>query len=307
MKFTIAIPAYKGKYLFEAIESCLNQTYRDFELIIVDDASPENLISIVNKFNDSRIKYYFNEFNSGAKEVVDNWNKCLSYASADYIICMGDDDRLRPDCLQEYCQLISKYPSVNIFHGRTIKIDDKGEIISLTSERMELENIYTFIWRRLQGRSQYIGDVCIKTDILRQNGGYYKMPFAWGSDDLTAFIACGLHGVANTYNPVFEYRISNLTISKTGNEKEKMLSILKVFDWISSFLDKNPPTNYADIMVVNEIRDNWKYFLELKQKGTLKPAFKRSRLEIIRWAIIRKKYELSMKTIVKTAFSIYFH
>ena len=82
--FTIAIPAYKSKFLGEAIKSCLSQTYSNFELLIVDDASPEVLKSVVDRFHDDRIRFYRNEKNCGAVDVVDNWNICLSYAKGDY-------------------------------------------------------------------------------------------------------------------------------------------------------------------------------------------------------------------------------
>ena len=72
--FTIAIPAYKSKFLGEAIESCLSQTYSNFEVVIVDDASPEDLKSVVDRFHDDRIRFYRNEKNCGAVDVVDNWN-----------------------------------------------------------------------------------------------------------------------------------------------------------------------------------------------------------------------------------------
>lgn len=95
MKFSITIPTYKSRYLKEAIESVVSQTYTDWELIIVDDCSPEDLPSIVQPFlTDSRIRFYRNEKNCGAVNVVDNWNICLGYCTGDYVICMGDDDRL---------------------------------------------------------------------------------------------------------------------------------------------------------------------------------------------------------------------
>lgn len=65
MKFSITIPAYKQKYLYEAIESCLVQSYKDFELIVVDDASPEDLKSIVDMFSDPRLRYL------GIKRIVE--------------------------------------------------------------------------------------------------------------------------------------------------------------------------------------------------------------------------------------------
>lgn len=59
---SIGIPAYKATYLKEAIDSVLNQTYTKFELIIVNDKSPENIEEIISTYNDKRIRYYL-EFN----------------------------------------------------------------------------------------------------------------------------------------------------------------------------------------------------------------------------------------------------
>ena len=109
MTFSITIPAYKSQFLEKAIASVVAQTFKNWELIIVDDCSPEHLYQIVEPFQkDNRIHYYRNEKNCGAENVVDNWNICLSHATGDYIICMGDDDCLLPWCLEEYQKLLSK-------------------------------------------------------------------------------------------------------------------------------------------------------------------------------------------------------
>ena len=71
ISFTIAIPAYKGKFLKEAIQSCFNQTYALFEIIVLDDASPENIMEICYGFSDPRLKYFRNDVNVGAEKVVD--------------------------------------------------------------------------------------------------------------------------------------------------------------------------------------------------------------------------------------------
>ena len=78
--FTIAIPAYKSQYLKEAIDSVLNQTISDFELLIVNDASPHNITAVVNLYDDERIRYVINDSNIGGDDPVKNWNKCLSLA-----------------------------------------------------------------------------------------------------------------------------------------------------------------------------------------------------------------------------------
>lgn len=222
MKFSITIPAYKQNYLYEAIESCLAQTYKDFELIIVDDASPEDLKSVVDRCQDSRIRYYRNEKNCGALHVVDNWNICLGYTKGDYVICMGDDDRLLPNCLEEYSKLIDKYPDLDIYHGMTEIIDENGNVTNMQEARPEREGMYSMISGRLRNsRLQYIGDWLFKRTALEQLNGYVNMPMAWGSDDLTAYTIAKNKGVANTQIPVFQYRISSLTISNSGHYREK--------------------------------------------------------------------------------------
>ena len=126
--FSVLIPAYKSRYLKEAIESVLAQTYQYWELIIVDDNSPNDLWKIVQEFKDNRISYYRNERSFGACDVVYNWNKCLSYAKGDYVICMGDDDCLLPCCLDEYVKLINKYPALNVYHAKTQLIDEDSNM-----------------------------------------------------------------------------------------------------------------------------------------------------------------------------------
>lgn len=239
MKFSITIPAYKQKYLYEAIESCLAQTYKDFELIIVDDASPEDLKSVVDRCQDFRIRYYRNEKNCGALHVVDNWNICLGYAKGDYVICMGDDDRLLPNCLEEYSKLIDKYPDLDIYHGMTEIIDENGNVTNMQEARPEWEGMYSMISGRLRNsRLQYIGDWLFKRTALEQLNGYVNMPMAWGSDDLTAYTIAKNKGVANTQMPVFQYRISCLTISNSGHSREKAKIQFDVLNQVESLLRK---------------------------------------------------------------------
>lgn len=239
MKFSITIPAYKQKYLYEAIESCLAQTYKDFELIIVDDASPEDLKSVVDRFQDSRIRYYRNEKNCGALHVVDNWNICLGYAKGDYVICMGDDDRLLPNCLEEYSRLIDKYPDLDIYHSMTEIIDENGNVTNMQEARPEREGMFSMISGRLRNsRLQYIGDWLFKRTALEQLNGYVNMPMAWGSDDLTAYTIAKNNGVANTQMPVFQYRISSLTISNSGHYREKAKIQFDVLSQVDSLLRK---------------------------------------------------------------------
>ena len=90
--FSILLPVYKAKYLRDCIDSIIAQTYTDWELIIINDASPDPIDSIVTTYHDARIHYYVNETNIGGKDLVRQWNTCLVKAKGEYCICIGDDD-----------------------------------------------------------------------------------------------------------------------------------------------------------------------------------------------------------------------
>lgn len=281
MKFSITIPTYKSRYLKEAIESVISQTYTDWELIIVDDCSPEDLPSIVQPFlTDSRIRFYRNEKNCGAVNVVDNWNICLGYCTGDYVICMGDDDRLLPDCLTEYKALIEKYPELNVYHGQTEIIDEKGKVTEYLEKRPEWEDALSLMTRRWNVNKlnkQYIGDFCFRKLHLVSLGGYYTLPFAWGSDDVTAFRATLAAGIANTKKEVFQYRENSLSISLSHHDEEKAFAIISQQKWYhqtfqellsqshyskeSIFAAQRLMTHFTDSLISYHIQN------DLKEKG----------------------------------------
>lgn len=247
MKYSILIPAYKKRFLSKAIESCLAQTYNDFELIIVNDHSPEDLDSVVSQYDDVRIKYYVNDTNIGAIDVVDNWNKCLSYAQGDFVICMGDDDRLMPYCLEEYEALINKYNYLDVYHARTEIIDEDGLVIGMQEARPEWESAYSALWHQCCcHRIQFIGDFLFRTISLKKEGGFYKLPLATFSDNISTIRAAKRNGIANTQKICFQYRMNRGTITNNGNPRILVNSIKDAYDWFADFL-KDCPSDDVDM------------------------------------------------------------
>lgn len=272
MKFSITIPAYKSQFLAEAIESVVIQNYADWELIIVDDCSPEDLETIVRPYlTDERIHYFRNEKNCGAVDVVDNWNICLDHCIGDCVICMGDDDRLLPCCLEEYKKLTEQYPDLNVYHARTEIINEQGDIVSLQEQRPQWESVLSFLWNRWDHRNkQFIGDFCYRTDYLKSHGGYYKMPLAWGSDDITAVLAAKEHGIANTQTLCFQYRENSQTItSSTSNARIKIEARIIQLQWYEKFLHEmeSLPLSSTDKKYLQTIRQpQRKYFFKALDK-----------------------------------------
>lgn len=299
ISFSVLVPAYKAEFLKECIDSILSQTYNNLELIIVNDASPQDIDSIVDSYSDDRIRYYKNEKNIGAINLVDNWNKCLSYAKGDYVICMGDDDKLLPNCLEEYNKLINQYPGIGLLHGWTEIIDENSKLFQMTAMRGLYESVYSLCWHRISGLyRQYVGDFCYEREWLTKNSGFYKIPLAWGSDDITAYIGASKNGVANTQVPVFQYRSNRYSVTSTGNASIKINAINETIEWLKVFLNHNVYNEIDDFFRIDCLgRINQRYD---KEKGvTIALDLKtRGAYRILYWLRYRRKYKINIKTIV---------
>lgn len=300
VKFSIAIPAFKKRYLFDAIKSCLNQTYSNLEIVVVDDCSPEDLSSVVKSINDVRVKYFRNKTNIGAINVVDNWNRCLSLCSGEYVICMGDDDMLMPNCIDEYIKLINKYPSLDVFHARTATINENGEFIGIVQSRNEFENIYEFMRHRFDGWMQYVGDFCYRTSALKSVNGFYKQPLAWGSDDITAFIAIGKKGIANTNTVSFLYRTNSWSITSSSYTSAKLLSNVQTFKWVERFLSDCTLQTLEEELTYAVLVEKLPIVKQNMQASLLLQCFKRNKITIFKYYLQRKEFEITTKTILKS-------
>src|SRR4051794_9639418 len=87
---SVLMPAYNsGKYVGEAIQSILNQTYSNFELFIIDDGSKDNTKEVISNFKDDRIKFFQNEENLG---LIITRNKLIQLATSPFIAFLDSDD-----------------------------------------------------------------------------------------------------------------------------------------------------------------------------------------------------------------------
>lgn len=113
--FSIVIPLYnKETYIENTIKSVLNQTFTDFEVVIVNDGSTDKSVEKVSQFNDSRIKI-INQKNQGASVTR---NTGLENASSEFIAFLDADDLWFPNHLEVLKELIEKHPNVGIYASR---------------------------------------------------------------------------------------------------------------------------------------------------------------------------------------------
>ena len=97
-KFSIAIPVYnRPEYLRQAIRSALGQTASDFEIVVSDDCSTDDLRLVVNSFGDARISYHRSARNLGAAK---NHQLSVSLSRGEYVVALNSDDLLLPSSLE---------------------------------------------------------------------------------------------------------------------------------------------------------------------------------------------------------------
>ncbi len=114
------------KHIHEAIESILNQDFRVFELIIIDDGSTDNSFSIAKSFNDDRIKIYQNEINMG---IVFSRNKGIELSKGKYINMMDSDDIALPGKLQKQIAFLEQNSDFGMVGSWVTLIDDNGILL----------------------------------------------------------------------------------------------------------------------------------------------------------------------------------
>ena len=124
---SVVMPAYNGeKYIGDAIESIINQSYTEWELIIIDDASMDHTIDVVYKYTDSRIKLYRNNENKG---ISYSTNLGIAKSKGRYIALLDDDDLAAKDRLALQVTYLDQNPSIDILGGRAVNINEKGDIL----------------------------------------------------------------------------------------------------------------------------------------------------------------------------------
>ena len=263
----------------------------------MNDASPENVDEIVHQYTDERIQYDVNTRNFGAEHVVDNWNKCLSKAKGNYFILMGDDDKMEPEYLYEFAKLIDKYPELNVYHCRSYIINEESQKIRLTTSWPEFESVYDNIWHRInEYRDQYISDFIYNRNFLVAQGGFYKLPLAWASDDISSYIAMKDKGIAHINIPLLNYRVNAHTISLTGSAILKINATMLEEKWMLSFLNEHFPENDIDKIIHSSISNKVSEYLHIKKVNIIAHSLKKQCIKnLLFWLKNGKKNGVPMR------------
>lgn len=127
-EITICVPTYNGaRYLKEAIQSVLDQTWRDFDLVIVDDCSDDETEAVFRSFADKRLHFFRNPVRLG---LVGNWNKCIELSKGKYVYIFHQDDVMLPKNLEQKIKVLDRNQDVGLVYSNVYRIRGEGDIIS---------------------------------------------------------------------------------------------------------------------------------------------------------------------------------
>ncbi|OBQ26573.1 MAG: glycosyl transferase [Aphanizomenon flos-aquae MDT14a] len=221
-KITVVMPVYNGeKYLDTAIKSILNQKFTNFEFVIVDDASTDNSVEIINSYQDQRIKLIKNNVNLG---IPTTRNKCLQESSGEYVAVLDCDDYAYPSRLAEQLEFMENNPDFGMV-GSWVELIDEND--DLTGEVWNEDEPSQKIPCRLLFHNYFAHSAVLlrrsALDTVKINGEIYRKDYPNAQDyDLWVRISKKFK-VWNIPKVLIKYRVHSHCISlKSANLVEQL-------------------------------------------------------------------------------------
>ena len=311
---SICIPTYNGaKYLSEAIDSAISQTYSNIEIVIVDDLSTDATLEIIKNYQqkDNRIKIYKNEKNIG---LVNNWNSCLKQSKGEWIQFLFQDDLLDKCCIEKKIKLANKYQSSIILSDRKFIFDEKCINFEI-QKNPKLANLLTnttFIDRKKIGdlllsnylKTNFIGEPIIGLfkRCLIQKYGYFNRKLKQVVD-FEFWLRLGSNeGLVYSPEPMCTFRIHN---DSTSNKNSK--THVSVMDYIimAQEIENNPfyekLRQYYNALGFDYVKKHNKLYQQSIRSGgnDLVAELEKNQDILVKEKSIKTKLFLSMPSLLK--------
>lgn len=259
---SVIMSTYKEdeRLLRESIESILNQTYKDFEYIIILDY-PDNDVHkrVIEEYalKDDRIHFYVNEKNMG---LTDSLNRGLSLCHGEYIARMDADDISLPDRLERQMKYLEKN-HYDLIGGITEMINENGSLLySIKSVPTDPKKINKALrYSQCIAHPTWLG----KKEVFEKNAGYRHMPLC---EDYDFTLRAVLNGfvISNLNEPVLKYRMTSNSISRSNlfeqylymsyitNEykNNRIASVDKAYAYVQQHLNEKDSNKYLKANVI---------------------------------------------------------
>jgi glycosyltransferase involved in cell wall biosynthesis len=231
MKVSVIVLTYNRAHLVTGtIDSILKQTFRDFELIIVDDYSHDDTEKVIKAYTDERIKYI--KHDSGRLVAV-NWNYGMSHAGGEYIAFCGDDDLWLPDKLEKQLLEFEKDDCPGLVCSNAVIFNEMGNLRLYHETGLDDTD---FTLKSLLGRNRIISSsVMVRKSVINDVGGMNIDPVFYNGEDYELWLRISRkYKIRYLDLPLVKFRKHSIHLHQEGIASLK--HIRKIYRWL---LDTN--------------------------------------------------------------------
>jgi len=242
-RLAIIIPAYKSLYLKDTLQSFVDQTNKSFVLYIGDDASPNDLFSIINEFQ-GKLNIVYKRFdeNLGGQNLVAHWNRCIKMCQEEeWIWLFSDDDLLTPDCVESFYSQLELFPNEDVFHFEVDIIDGYNQIMPNNYDIFpdKLPSNEYFKRRMKMEIKSFVVEYIVRKTIFYGLGEFEYFDLAWGADDVAWIKFSQNQGIKSIRGAKVNWRLSDSNISSIeenpGIVLRKLDANIAYLLWVDNF------------------------------------------------------------------------
>ncbi|EJT5929207.1 TPA: glycosyltransferase family 2 protein [Clostridium perfringens] len=312
-RVTVFIPVYNAeKYLKDTIDSILNQTFKDFELLLINDGSTDKSVEIIESFNDKRIRLVHNEKNMGLPFTR---NRALEIINSEYIALMDSDDIAHKDRLKEQVKFLDENNNIDVVGSDFIMFfpDGKKKYVNTPNNPDYIKGYLMF------GICIANPSTMLRNEFIKNNNLKYRDNFFVCQDYSFWVDVCKFGRISNIKKPLLKYRTGHENISKISSEKKaKQRAELLNQIHIRALKNNGFNLNKYQLKLINKIfgeNNNENIYLEdllelrdilqfmyKNNRSIKKDEFKKVILNV--WYIACRKSDLDFKKKLKIYLSI---
>jgi glycosyltransferase involved in cell wall biosynthesis len=225
---TVLMPVYNAeRFLKQAIQSLLAQTFTDFELLIINDGSTDKSVSIIESFHDKRIRLVHNEKNSG---VIDTLNKGITLATGKYIARMDADDYSLPSRFEKQVNYLEQHKDIAVLGTCIMQVNADGEELGAWNDDFQNTNPQQIFKTVAKTNCIAHPTVMMRTEIVRCYA-YSKEQKGSEDWDLWMRLVSDRHRIDKLPEILLKYRLHAASVTAIHNREistEKKINRVRV-------------------------------------------------------------------------------
>ena len=234
IKFTFVLPVHNGmpngkEYIQEQIKSIINQEYKDFNLIILENCSNDGTAEYLKTLNHEKIEI---QYSDKLLSIDDNWRRIINVPRNEYMIMAMADDLYKPNYLTELVKLIEKYPKACVYRTNIDVINEDSKLVGQSDITSKI-NFEEYLKGRLKHTYfETFQGYCFRTDFYNEVGGCPCIFKGFYMDDKLVLMALKKHFMPVSSSYACCYRTHSSSCSGTPDFECDIKGYNHLFNWI---------------------------------------------------------------------------